>query len=116
MGWATSHIEKWRRGERVQFRPRGNSMAGKIDSGQLCTVIPAKTEDPKVGDIVLCKVNGFQYLHLIKAIQGKRFQIGNNRGRVNGWVGENGIYGKCVRVNETVGPIMRGTGTNQHEL
>jgi len=54
-------------------------MSGKIDSGQLCTVIPAKTEELKVGDIVLCKVNGFQYLHLIKAIQGKRFQIGNNR-------------------------------------
>ena len=76
-------------------------MSGKIDSGQLCTVMPAKTEDLKVGDIVLCKVNGFngfQYLHLIKAIQGKRFLIGNNRGRVNGWVGENGIYGKCLRV------------------
>jgi len=73
-------------------------MSGKIDSGQLCTVIPVVIEDLKVGDIVLCKVNGFQYLHLIKATRGKRFQIGNNRGRVNGWVGENGIYGKCVRV------------------
>jgi len=29
-----------------------------------------------VGDIVLCKVNGKQYLHLVKAIQGKRYQIG----------------------------------------
>jgi len=72
-------------------------MSGKIDSGQLCTVIPVKTEELTVGDIVPCKVNGFQYLHLIKAIQGKRFQIGNNRGRINGWVSENGIYGKCVR-------------------
>src|SRR6516162_6497419 len=69
MGWATGYIDKLGRGETVQFRPRGNSMAGKIDSGQLCTVVPAKIEDLKVGDIVLCKVNGFQYLHLIKAIQ-----------------------------------------------
>ena len=52
----------------------------------------------KVGDIVLCKVNGKQYLHLVKAIQGKRFQIGNNRGRINGWVGENSIFGKCTRI------------------
>jgi len=73
-------------------------MSGKIESGQLCTVVPIGTEDLRVGDIVLCKVNGFQYLHLIKAIQGRRFQIGNNRGRINGWTGENGIYGKCVRV------------------
>ena len=73
-------------------------MTGKIDSGQLCTIVPCKTDELNPGDIVLCKVNGFQYLHLIKAVQGKRFQIGNNRGRINGWIGENGIYGKCVRV------------------
>ena len=98
MGWATGYIDRLKKGETVQFRPRGNSMAGKINSGQLCTVFPVTADDLQVGDIVLCKVNGFQYLHLIKAIQGKRFQIGNNRGRINGWIGANGIYGKCVRV------------------
>jgi hypothetical protein len=72
-------------------------MRGKIESGQLCTVAPA-TDHLEVGDIVLCKVNGNQYLHLIKAIEGERFQIGNNRGRVNGWVSRHAIYGKCVRV------------------
>jgi hypothetical protein len=98
MGWATVYIDKLRKGETVQFRPRGNSMSGKIESGQLCTVAPANPEDLDVGDIVLCKVNGNQYIHLIKARQGKRFQIGNNRGHINGWIGVNGIYGKCVRV------------------
>ena len=98
MGWATSYIDKLKRGESVQFRPRGNSMTGKIESGQLCTVVPASLADLEIGDIVLCKVGGYQYLHLIKARQGERFQIGNNRGRINGWIGANGIYGKCVRV------------------
>jgi hypothetical protein len=51
-----------------------------------------------VGDIVLCKVRGAEYLHLVKAIQGSRFQIGNNRGHVNGWVGPNAIFGRLVRV------------------
>ena len=96
MGWATVYIDKLRKGETVQFRPRGNSMAGKINSGQLCTVAPVNPASLEVGDIVLCKVNGKQYLHLVKAIQGDRFQIGNNRGHINGWVGYNGIYGKCV--------------------
>jgi hypothetical protein len=73
-------------------------MNGKIDSGQLCTVVPITAEEVEVGDIVLCKVNGNQYLHLVKARQGQRFQIGNNRGRINGWVGPNGIYGKCIRI------------------
>ncbi len=100
MGWATFHIEKLKRGETVQFRPRGNSMSGKIESGDLCTVVPAKKEELDVGDIVLCKAGGAQYLHLIRAKQGDRYQIGNNRGRINGWVGLNGIFGRCVRVEK----------------
>jgi hypothetical protein len=98
MGWALAYIEKLREGETVSFRPRGSSMTGKIESGQLCTVEPVETDALRVGDIVLCKVNGTEYLHLIKAIQGPRFQIGNNRGRINGWVSANSIYGRCVRV------------------
>lgn len=99
MGWATAYIAKLRAGETVSFRPRGHSMKGKIESGQLCTVEPVTDfESLKKGDIVLCKVNGSEYLHLIKAIQGARFQIGNNRGRINGWVGANSIFGKCIKI------------------
>jgi hypothetical protein len=100
MGWAAHHIEKLRKGETVSFRPRGNSMSGKIESGQLCTVEPVDPGSLRVGDIVLCKVNGSEYLHLIKAIQGERFQIGNNRGRINGWVSANSVYGKCVAIGD----------------
>ncbi len=98
MGWAIQYIAKLKNGETVSFRPRGNSMSGKIDSGQLCTVEPVASEEIKVGDIVLCKVNGREYLHLVKAIQGPRFQIGNNRGRINGWITANSIFGKCVKI------------------
>lgn len=100
MGWATGHILRLRGGETVSFRPRGDSMRGRIESGQLCTVEPVAVEDLAVGDIVLCKVNGREYLHLIKAIQGPRFQIGNNRGRINGWVSAGSIFGRCVRVGD----------------
>ncbi|WP_339683991.1 S24 family peptidase [Gimesia maris] len=98
MGWATHYIEQLQAGETVSFRPRGNSMKGKIDSGQLCTVAPVAEDELQKGDIVLCKVNGSQYLHLIKAIQGKRFQIGNNIGRINGWITFQSIYGKLIQV------------------
>jgi hypothetical protein len=73
-------------------------MSGKIESGQLCTVAPVEVAELRVGDIVLCKVNGREYLHLVKAIQGPRFQIGNNRGRINGWVTAGAIYGRCVSI------------------
>ena len=98
MGWASAYIEKLRGGETVAFRPRGNSMAGRIESGQLCTVEPIGPSHLQVGDIVLCKVNGREYLHLIKAVQGRRFQIGNNRGRINGWASAESIFGRCVKV------------------
>jgi hypothetical protein len=97
MGWATHHIAKLKEGETVSFRPRGNSMSGKIDSGQLCTVAPIG-KNPEAGDIVLCKVSGKEYLHLIKSVKGDRFQIGNNKGRINGWVGLNSIFGKLEKV------------------
>ncbi len=100
MGWATQHIEKLKDGQAVSFRPRGHSMTGKIDSGQLCTVEPVEASELEVGDIVLCKVKRFQYLHLFKAIQGSRFQIGNNRGKINGWISTKCIYGKCVTVQD----------------
>lgn len=101
MGWAASYIAKLKNGETVQFRPRGHSMKGKIESGQLCTVEPISDfASLQKGDIVLCKVGGSEYLHLIKAIQGARFQIGNNRGRINGWVSANAIFGKCVRIED----------------
>ena len=99
MGWAARLIEQLLRGTTVQFRPHGNSMQGKVESGQLCTVVPiTDVSTLHVGDIVLCRVNGREYLHLIKTIQGSRFEIGNNRGYVNGWVTASTIYGRCVSV------------------
>ena len=75
-------------------------MKGKIESGQLVTVEPLLDRELQKGDIVLCKVNGSQYLHLIKAIQGDRYQIGNNIGRINGWISINSIYGICILVQD----------------
>jgi hypothetical protein len=100
MGWATSYIQRLQQGETVQFRPLGKSMSGRIESGQLCTVAPIGNDELKRGDVVLCKVRGCQYLHLVKAVRAHQYLIGNNRGRDNGWVGRNGVYGKCVRVED----------------
>jgi hypothetical protein len=100
MGWASIHIGKLSAGQTVSFRPRGHSMMGRIESGQLCTVEPVDPSTLEVGDIVLCRIHGSEYLHIVKAIGDGRFQIGNNRGRINGWVGPNCIFGKCIRVED----------------
>jgi hypothetical protein len=73
-------------------------MSPRIESGQLCTVEPVAVTSLAVGDIVLCKVGRAEYLHLVKAVEAGRFQIGNNRGRINGWVDARDIYGRLVKV------------------
>lgn len=95
MSWASKYIEQLQSGNQIKFRPRGNSMSGKIESGQLVTVDP-DCANLKIGDIVLCKVKGSVYLHLIKSIKGSQYLIGNNKNRLNGWT--NTIFGKVVKI------------------
>ena len=73
-------------------------MAGKVDDGDTVTVEPVRERELHPGDIVLCKVRGHQYLHLVKAVQGNRYLIGNNRGGINGWVGRSAIFGIATSV------------------
>jgi hypothetical protein len=73
-------------------------MKGKVEDGSLVTLAPCAPSALGVGDIVLVRVHGHVYLHLIKAVAGGRFLIGNNRGGINGWVGPNAIYGVATAI------------------
>ncbi len=98
MSWAKFAKEALRRGETVTVRPRGQSMRGKVESGARVTLEPCDPTALSVGDIVLVRVSGSDYLHLIKAKDGQRLQIGNNRGGINGWVGPNAVFGIATRI------------------
>lgn len=101
MGWADEYVKRLQAGETVQFRPRGSSMSGRIESGQLVVVEPISSLYALNWDeIVLCRVAGHQYLHIIKQIDvgQKRVLICNNRGRENGWTGFDNVYGRVVEV------------------
>ena len=81
-----------------RHRGFGQSMTPILNSGQEVMCAPVK-DDTKLSkkDIVLCKVKGHYYLHLIHAIKNdKEYLIGNNHGHMNGWVSRNQIYGKVV--------------------
>lgn len=102
MSWAKFAIEKLQSGEIAQIRPRGHSMKGKVNDRDLVTLEPCNPEDLQQDDIVLVRVKGRVYLHIIKAIKQvkdqKRFLIGNNRGGTNGWVNMNAIYGIATEI------------------
>lgn len=89
------------RGETAEFRPTGGSMAPLIRSRQLVRVAPADPVLLEAGDIVLARVSGSVYLHLVSAVDGarRRVQISNNRGRVNGWTGHDRVFGICLAVD-----------------
>lgn len=101
MSWATHAIQALREGREVQIRPRGHSMKGKVNDGDLVTLMPVEAKDLAVDDVVLVHIHGRDYLHLIKAMDGQRLLIGNNRGGTNGWVGCHAVYGKAVRIERT---------------
>ena len=95
MSWA-SVVEKLRRGEPVEMRPRGNSMTPRIKSGQQVRIVPADLTDVELGDVVLSKVKGVYRLHIVSARKDGRVQISNAHGHVNGWTKQ--VFGKVVGV------------------
>jgi len=76
----------------------------------LVTVAPVDPTRVEVGDIVLARVAGTTYLHLVSAVDGahSRVQISNNRGRVNGWTSHARVYGICTAVDGVPRPRIAG--------
>lgn len=88
----------------VTWKPHGNSMTPKIESGDEVVVKKVPASACRVGDVVYAKVKGNYYLHLLSALDEtqNRYQISNNHGHVNGWVNADNVYGLCVKVKDKV--------------
>jgi hypothetical protein len=88
-------------GATVEFKPTGSSMVPLIRSRQSVVVAPVDPTKLDVGDIVLARVAGMVYLHLVSSLDPtrKRVQISNNRGRVNGWTSHARVFGICTAVD-----------------
>ena len=79
-------------------------MAGRIGDGDLVTLSPVIAEELETGDIVLARVRGRRFfhlvLHLIHQRGENRFLIGSNHGRLDGWIGFDDIFGKVTAIEE----------------
>jgi|SRR5687767_2986198 hypothetical protein len=97
-------------GATVRFRPTGSSMTPLIRSRALVTVVPADPAAVEPGDIVLARVAGATYVHLVSAVDhaNGRVQISNNHGRVNGWTSHARVYGLCTDVDGVPRPRTAG--------
>lgn len=83
-----------RNGERATFRTSGNSMKPRVMNGETVTVVPFEPGAlPRVGQVVLAKVRGRWYLHLVSGTRPGQVQISNNHGHVNGWTSVENVVG-----------------------
>lgn len=98
MSWVQAARAGLARGERVTVRPLGGSMRGRIESGDLVTLEPTRLEALVPDDIVFVRWKANYLLHLVKDIAPGRILIGNNLGKINGWVDAVDILGKVISV------------------
>ena len=104
--WATIAYDALAQGQSVRVRPRGHSMRGRIDDGDLVTLEPCRAEELKVGDIVLARVRGWLLvLHQIIDREPDRFLIGTTAGRADGWVAASDVFGRVVPMQPVLGEI-----------
>lgn len=101
MSWAMRHIATLQERKPVTFKARGHSMNPKVPDGSTVTISPIELP-LEVGQIVLCRVHGSEFLHEIKAMRKindkGQFQIGNAKGRINGWTSRDKIYGVLTHI------------------
>jgi hypothetical protein len=101
MGWVKEALAELNAGRIAKVRPLGGSMRGRIESGQCVTLEPISSAiEIQVDDIVLVEWKGNHILHLVTAMEGDQIQIGNNLGKINGWVSASAVRGKVIGVED----------------
>ena len=89
-------IDRLAKGETIVIKGCGNSMNPRFKHGEKIIISPVN-RPIEVGDAVKVKVKGTIYeAHLVKAKKGEQYLISNIKGRENGWVKIDAIYGIAI--------------------
>ena len=75
-------------------------MRGRIESGQLVTIKKVLGDEVEIDDAIFVKWKNNYLLHLAKEITETEILIGNNVGKINGWIPKSAVLGKVVGVEE----------------
>lgn len=106
--WAQSAIDTLATGQRARLQVFGNSMRPRILSRSFVTLAPRLAY--AVGDVVLVDIEGRTRLHAIRELgtqahdAGPMVLIGDERGRIDGWVPVTAIHGVVVEIEPTGAP------------
>jgi len=69
-----------------------------MESGQLVTLVPVDPTTVGADDVVLVAWRGGFLLHIVKEATGDQLLIGNNVGKINGWVSRAAVIGRVTAV------------------
>ena len=100
MGWVNDARKALSEGREAKVRPSGGSMRGRIESGQLVTLAPFGPDAIRVDDVVLVAWRSGFLVHLVKEVKDDRLLIGNNIGKINGWVAASDVLGRVISVED----------------
>ncbi|MGW7466952.1 S26 family signal peptidase [Streptomyces xantholiticus] len=91
-------------------------MVPLIRSRAQVVVAPVDLSRLDLGDIVLARVAGTVYLHLVSSVDlaRKRVQISNNGGHVTGWTSYHRVFGICVAVDGVARSGVAGKTLEAH--
>lgn len=95
--WADEAVKRLQNGLFAEVRPPGHSMTGLVGEGDLVALKPFMSYELTPGDIVLVRVPGKRYshivLHMVLSVGHEQFLIGSHQGRTDGWVKRSAIFG-----------------------
>jgi len=98
MSWVKEALESLKHDGKAQIRPMGGSMRGRIESGQLVTLQNSNFTDVEINDVIFIHWKGNYLLHLIIDKKNNELLIGNNVGKINGWIPAEAVIAKVILV------------------
>lgn len=98
MSWVKDALEQLSKGNEASIRPVGGSMRGKIESGQLVTLKPAEYDEVEADEVIFIRWKGNYLLHLLVEKKDQQLLIGNNLGKINGWIPAEALIAKVIAV------------------
>jgi hypothetical protein len=100
MSWVKDALEQLSMGGQCVIYPIGQSMRGKIESGQKVLLSNQKLDEIIAGDVVFIRWKGNYLLHLLIEIKDDKILIGNNLGKTDGWIEKKDVLAKAIQIGE----------------
>lgn len=100
MSWVKEALESLKNDGKAQIRPIGGSMRGRIESGQLVTLQTSNYKEAEIDDVIFIHWKGNYLLHLIIDKKNNELLIGNNVGKINGWIPAEAVIAKVILVED----------------